>query len=142
MTPPIIETPHGSIIINTPTMKAELKWNPAMFSGPGGGFGGAQSWQGKFSKAQWFVDNEVLRLCEPYIPLRTGMLVMSGILGTNVGEGVVSWIAPYARYQYYSPRKPGSETGPLRGPYWFERMKAVSGTTILAGARRIAGSGK
>jgi hypothetical protein len=138
MTPPIIETPHGSII-NSPTMKATLTWNPAMFSGPGGGTGGAQSWQGRFSAAQWFVDNEVLRLCEPYVPLRTGMLVMSGILGTNVGEGVVSWIAPYAHAQYYGKRAPGSETGPLRGPQWFERMKAVSGPTIIAGARRKAG---
>jgi hypothetical protein len=44
--------------------------------------------------------------------------------------------------QYYSARKPGSQTGPLRGPFWFERMKQVSGKTILAGARHIAGNGK
>lgn len=129
MTPPIIETPRGSIIINSATMKAELKFNPDF----------QPKWQRRYSAAQKFCDSEVLRLCEPYTPLRTGMLVMSSILGTDVGSGTVQWIAPYSRYQYYGKRAPGSETGPLRGPYWFERMKAVSGETIIAGARRIAG---
>ena len=137
MTAPIITTPRGSVIVNTATMKAELVWNPGAFNGGGSGSGG--SWQGRFSAAQRFVDSEVIRLCEPYTPLLTGMLKMSSILGTDIGSGVVSWIAPYARRQYYSPRAPGSQTGPLRGPQWFERMKAVSGPTILAGARKMAG---
>jgi hypothetical protein len=133
MTAPIILTPRGSIIINEATMKAELTWNSGAFNGGGG------SWQGRFSDAQKFVDSEIIRLCEPYTPLLTGMLKMSATLGTVPGEGVVSWIAPYARRQYYSPRAVGSMTGPLRGPFWFERMKAVSGPTIIAGARKIAG---
>ena len=131
MTAPIIDTPRGTIII-TKGGKAELKW--AVDFQP--------KWQGNYSDAQKFVDSEVLRLSEPYTPLLTGMLIKSGTLGTDVGSGTVQWIAPYARRQYYSPRKPGSMTGPLRGPFWFERMKAVSGQTILAGARRIAGRGK
>jgi hypothetical protein len=131
MPPPIINTPRGSIIIQG-GVTAKLEWNPD-FQG---------KWQERYSLAQQFVDSEILRLCEPYVPLRTGMLVMSGILGTFVGSGEVSWIAPYARRQYYSPRKPGSETGLLRGPHWFSRMKAVSGPGIIAGARRIAGGHK
>jgi hypothetical protein len=131
MTTPIIETPRGTIIINKGG-KASLTFDPNF----------QPKWQGHYSDAQKFCDSEVLRLCEPYTPLRTGMMIMSGTLGTDVGSGTVQWIAPYSRRQYYSPRKPGSETGALRGPFWFERMKAVSGQTILAGARRIAGSGK
>jgi hypothetical protein len=143
MASPIIETPKGKIIIDEPNMKAVLTWNPDKFSGSGAGFGGAQSWQGRYTDAQWFVDNEVLARCDKYIPFRTGMLRDSGILGTDVGSGIVQWIAPYARRQYYSPRKPGvtSPGEPLRGPFWFERMKAVSGSTIIAGARKIAGGG-
>jgi hypothetical protein len=130
MTPPVINTPQGSITINE-AGKAELKW-----------FTNFQpKWQGNYSAAQKFCDSEVLRLCEPNTPLRTGMLVKSSILGTDVGSGTVQWIAPYSRAQYFSPRKPGSETGPLRGPFWFERMKVVSGPTIIAGARKIAGAG-
>ena len=129
MTPPRIETPRG-VIARNKAGKAELKWNTDF----------QPRWQGRYSAAQRFVDSEVLRLCEPYTPLLTGMLVKSGTLGTTIGSGEVAWIAPYARYQYYSPRKPGSQTGPLRGPYWFERGKAVWGTQVITGARRIAGS--
>jgi hypothetical protein len=131
MTPPIIQTPRGSIIINEATMKAELIWNP----------GFQPKWQRNYSAAQKFVDSEVLRLCEPYTPMRTGMLIKSSTMGTDVGSGTVQWIAPYSKAQYYGHRKPGSETGPLRGPQWFERMKAVNKDQILSGARRIVGTG-
>ena len=129
MSGPVIETPRGKIIVNEASLKAELIWNPDFKS----------KHQRRFSRAQRFVDSEVLRRSEPYIPLLTGTLIKSGILGTDVGSGEVSWIAPYARKNYYSARKPGSQTGPLRGPHWFERMKQVEGRDIIAGARRIAG---
>ncbi|MBI5954373.1 MAG: capsid protein [Chloroflexi bacterium] len=129
MTPPKIITPRGAII-QTKGGRAKLEWNTTF-----------QRWQGNFSAAQRFVDSEVLRLSEPYIPLLTSMLIKSGILGTNIGSGVVEWIAPYAKAQYFSKRKPGSQTGPLRGPQWFERMKRVHRNRIVAGARRIAGRG-
>jgi hypothetical protein len=131
MTAPIIETPRGTIV-QTANGKAELKFNPDF----------QPKWQGHYTAAQKFVDSEVLRLCEPYTPLLTSMLIKSGTLGTDMGSGTVQWIAPYARAQYYGHRKPGSLTGPLRGPFWFERMKAVHGTKITQGARRIAGQGK
>lgn len=129
MSGPVIETPRGEIFLNKKGTKAKLVWNTNF----------QPKWQESYSRAQKFVDSEVLRLSEPYIPLQTGMLVKSGILGTEIGSGMVEWIAPYAKPQYYSPRKPGSETGPLRGPHWFERMKAVERRNIIDGARRRAG---
>ncbi len=130
MTHPKIETPKGQVIVNG-NGKASLEWN-ANFQ---------PAWQARYSAAQKFVDSEVLRLSEPYIPLRTSMLIKSGILGTEIGSGTVQWIAPYARAQYYSPRAPGSETGHLRGPHWFERMKQIHKDKILEGARRVAAKG-
>lgn len=128
-----IQTPRGSIIVDNKTGKAELKWN-TNFSGV---------WNKRFSESQKFVDSEVLRLCEPFIPLKTGMLIMSGILGTFIGSGTVSWIAPYARYQYYmTNRKTKSETHPLGGSFWFQRMKEIHKSTIIRGARKIAGGSK
>lgn len=121
-----IETPRGKIFI-TPAGKAELVWN-TNFVG---------KWTKKYSEAQKFVDSEVLRLCEPYIPMRTGMLIKSGILGTFIGSGTVSWIAPYAHYQYYLKRKTKSETGPLRGSHWFARMKEVHAWQIIDGAKKM-----
>ena len=126
-----IETPRGAVVI-TKGGKAQLKWNP--------GFGPAVS--KSYSQAQKFVDSEVLRLSSPYIPLRTGMLMKSGQLGTDIGSGLVQWIAPYAAAQYYRPGKAGSITGGLRGPMWFERMKADHGKEIIAGARQRAGGWK
>jgi hypothetical protein len=129
MSGPVIETPRGKVFLTRSGTKAKLEWNTNF----------QPKYQERFTRAQKFVDNEVLRRSEPYIPLLTGMLIKSGILGTVPGRGVVSWIAVYARKNYYSARKPGSQTGPLRGPHWFERMKQVDGRDIVTGARRIAG---
>ena len=82
----------------------------------------------------------MLRYSEPFTPLLTGTLIKSGILGTIIGSGTVSWITPYAKRQYYRGRRPGTQqAGPFRGRYWFERMKAVRGETIVKGAKKFAG---
>ncbi len=130
MTKPTITTPRGVIVI-TDDGEAELKWNTNF----------QPKWQHRYSEAQKFVDSEILRLSEPYTPLLTGMLIKSGILGTEIGSGLVQWIAIYARRQYYRAAKPGTQTGPLRGPQWFARMKAVNGRQIIQTARRLAGAG-
>lgn len=124
-----IETPRGKIVLDA-NGKAQLIWSA----------GFVRSRLKLFSEAQKFVDSEVLRYCEPFIPLLTGTLIKSGILGTVIGSGKVSWITPYAKRQYYRGRRPGTQqAGPLRGRYWFERMKEVRGKTIIKGAKKIAG---
>ncbi|MBS6702638.1 MAG: capsid protein [Clostridiales bacterium] len=126
-----IKTPRGTIIKTKDGTTCKLVWNPNF----------APKRNQQYSRAQKFVDSEVLRLSAPYVPLRTSMLLKSGQLGTDIGSGEVQYIAPYAHKQYYSPRKPGSATGALRGPLWFERMKADHGKEIIAGAKKIAGGG-
>jgi hypothetical protein len=128
MSGPIIETPRGSIYLDAGG-KAVLEFNASF----------RRIWQRRYSEAQKFVDSEILRRSEPYIPLLTGTLIKSGILGTEIGSGLVRWIAPYARRQYYAKRAPGSATGPLRGPFWFQRGKEVWGWQVIAGARKLAG---
>lgn len=128
----VIETPRGTVFHDESGNAAILEWNTDF----------APKWNQRYSKAQKFVDSEVLRLCEPLTPLLTSMLIKSGTLGTEIGSGLVRWIAPYARYQYYLNRKSESETGPERGSYWFQRMKEMHGRKILAGARRMAGGGR
>lgn len=128
---PNIQTPRGQVF-QTKNGKTKLEWNTNF----------QPKWQSRYSRAQRYVDSEVLRLSEPYVPLQTGMLIKSGILGTDVGSGEVQWIAPYAKPQYYLPRKIGTETGALRGSFWFQRMKETHRDRIVSGARRIAGSGK
>lgn len=120
-----ITTPKGSIVI-TKNGKAEIQWNADFASKRNGGF----------TKAQKYVDSEVLRRCSPRVPFQTGTLEKSGKLGTEVGSGVVEYIAPYARVQYYNT----SETrayDPNRGAKWFERMKAAERDDILNGAAKM-----
>lgn len=126
-----IETPRG-VVIQSGKTKARLIWDPQF----------APQANERYDSAQKFLDSEVLRRCGPYVPLRTSMLQKSGILGTVIGSGEVTWIAPYARAQYYRRGRIGSKTGPLRGPLWFERMKADHGAQIINATKRRAGGGK
>lgn len=128
-----ITTPRGTVYIVTlknGRAKAVLEWNP--------GFG--SEYTGNFTRAQRFVDSEVLRFCSSRVPFQTGMLQKSGILGTVIGSGEVQYIAPYSAYQYYGT---GSSRGydANRGGLWFERGKAAERERILQGAMRLAGGG-
>ena len=88
---------------------------------------------------QAFVDSEVIRLMEPYTPQQSGMLIKSATLGTVIGTGEISQIAPYARWQYY--RTDITRTyDPRRGAKWFERMKVDHKGYILKGAAEKAGA--
>jgi len=131
MTAPYINTPRGFVTTNRQG-KAELVWSTNF----------QLKWQGRYTAAQRFVDSEVLRGCAPLIPLRTGMLINSGILGTTIGSGKVSWIAIYSRAQYYLVHRRLASNGETqRGGQWFQRWKEVHGRATIASARRIAGSG-
>lgn len=101
------------------------------FSGPNGNC--RISWSTNFpvrmnqlmTEKQKIIDSEVLRMCSPMVPLRTGTLERSGTLGTLIGSGEVKYIAPYARRQYYNTATTRSYD-PRRGGKWFERMKTAN----------------
>ncbi len=97
----------------------------------------------KGGKAQIFVDSEVLRCCDSYVPFRTGMLKRSGITATVKGSGMVRYNTPYARLNYYSNKgngKEGMNKGGKRGRLWFERMKPDYKDSILNGVKKIVRS--
>jgi hypothetical protein len=97
----------------------------------------------KGGKAQIFVDSEVLRCCDSYVPFRTGMLKRSGITATVKGSGMVRYNTPYARLNYYSNKGNGREgmnKGGKRGRLWFERMKPDYKDSILNGVKKIVRS--
>lgn len=97
-----------------------------------------------FSKTQKYIDSEVVRRSDPYVPFRTGTMKKSGISGTVLGSGEIRYTAPYAEDQYYNNLGRGKEgmnkttgTKGLRGPFFFERMKADHKKEILEGASKI-----
>lgn len=143
----VIQTPRGSVIqykTKNGNIKAKLEWNP--------NFGAEKTQQ--FSRAQKYVDSEVLRMSDPYVPMQSGALKLSGTLATDIGSGEVNWNTPYARCQYYGKLMVGSAPktltntnlqyhgGGKRGAKWFERMKVDHKKDIVAGAARIAGGRK
>ena len=90
-------------------------------------------------RVQRVVDQEVLRLCNPYVPHDKGDLIMSGTIHTKIGTGEVIYRTPYARRWYYRPAK--FRGAPKRGNYWFERMKKEGGKDkILRAAAATAGA--
>lgn len=123
-----------------------------------------------YGKVQKFIDNEVIRQCEPYVPADTTILSTSAYGATDIGSGRVKYPGPYAHYQYmgeiYGPNIPmkiggeqtfrsqpgqkkqptgrpiqySKEVHPLAGSFWLERMKADHKDDILEGARKVAGA--
>lgn len=74
--------------------------------------------------AELFLANEVERSCDPYIPVQTGTLKNTKRIIQTANGTALKYTQPYARRQYYNGREPGgSNYGPLRGRYWFERAK-------------------
>ena len=92
----------------------------------------------KGGKVQKAVDSEVLRRSDPYVPMDTGFLKKSGVLGTKIGSGEVVYNAVYANKNYYrnaGKGKQGTAKGGLRGKFWFERMKLDRRGEILQAAK-------
>lgn len=97
---------------------------------------------------QKLVDSEVLRRCDPYVPMLTGNLKRSGITGTVIGSGLVTWKCVYAHKQYYNNAGRGRQGTTkhnshnykcIRGKLWFERMKTDHGDEIIKMAKERAG---
>ena len=93
----------------------------------------------KGGRVQKFIDSEVIRLCDPLVPVRSHVLRESATKSTKIGSGLVVYDTPYARRQYYE--NTGRWQQGQRGKLWFERMKARHRENILRGAKKIA-SGK
>lgn len=113
----VVTTPQGSVIqVKTVNGKiqARIEWSPD--------FGARRS--ARFNTAQARFDSEVMRLMEPYMQMVTGAMIMSMRVSSTPGTGEVIVNTPYARKVYRSKSPVGRPTGQLRGPFYFERMKA------------------
>lgn len=92
------------------------------------------------ARAQKYLDNAVLKDTDKYVPMRTGVLKKSGILGTRIGSGLIEYAAPYAKKMYYGVTIHFSKSRhPLAQAMWFEASKAVNKAQWLREVRRIAG---
>lgn len=72
--------------------------------------------------AQLYFSTAVRRLCDPYVPMRVGMLKNTA----EVFKDHIDYVQPYARRQYYENGGEG-----IRGKRWDERMKAARGPDLV-----------
>ena len=99
----------------------------------------------KGGRVQKFIDSEVLRHVDKYVPMRSGFLKNCAKLASVIGSGIIRYTAPYAKSNYYSNRgfgTQGTAQNGLRGRLWFERMKTACRDIIIEGAARMAGGGR
>lgn len=86
----------------------------------------------KIHRTQLYIDSEILRHSEPYVPMKTGSLKRSGITGTRIGTGVIKYTAPYAKRQYFAGKASGQ-----RGRKWVKKMWISHGKHIIKNANKI-----
>jgi len=99
----------------------------------------ASRFSGNASRAQKWLDSEILKDSAPYVPRITGALEHSGIDGTVIGSGLIVYNSPYARKQYYGYFKHSTQAHPQASREWFEVAKATRKTAWIRGAKRIGG---
>ena len=84
----------------------------------------------RYEIAQKALDTQVLKDSTPYVPMRDGNLMRSGINGTKPGSGKVIWNAVYARQMYYGHSYRFSKNKhPQACAQWFEKAKATKKET-------------
>lgn len=112
----------------------------------------------QFEQAQWYLGNQVLHDCKPFMPHRTGSQQQRSMV-LREGREVV-FPGPYARFQYMGKVMVDPETGspwaragvqkvvtdrPLTygagGPKWFDAAKRAHGEAWIAEVKRIGGGG-
>ncbi|MGE7864531.1 minor capsid protein [Bacillus mobilis] len=77
-------------------------------------------------KAQFALDQQVLKDSNYYIPKDTGELERSSIRFSRPGEGHIEWNTPYARRLYWNPQYNFStDTNVNAQGLWFEAAKAA-----------------
>lgn len=121
--------------------------------------------------AQKFFANEIVKLSDPYVPFKQGVLKNTVVISPDATY--IEYVAPYARYHWYGKlmvdpiTKKGaffspdygfwSRKGvpkeltdrdmsyigaPQRGPKWVERMWQSDGKQICASVERLINDGR
>lgn len=103
------------------------------------------------NRAQVYLASEVKRLCDPYVPMQSGVLKNTAVVAPDGSS--VTYIQPYAHYQYYGKvmagRAPKQYTGEdltysgggMRGAQWDKRMMADKSRELVNNLERFIGGG-
>lgn len=95
---------------------------------------------GDIEAAQKWLDNEILKDCDPYVPVDSFRMRDSGQANTTLGSGKILFRTPYVRPQYYrSDYNHGRDNHPQASAMWFEKAKATRRDHWLRGFKQMAG---
>lgn len=80
-----------------------------------------------------FCTNTCYKHMDKYVPYDTGMLRINAVM--NTGGGEITYLQPYARYQYYGVRADGTHevknyTTPGTGKYWDRLMVSAEADVV------------
>ncbi|EUJ27322.1 minor capsid protein [Listeria cornellensis] len=96
----------------------------------------------RVGKAQFALDNQVLKDSNYFAPEDTKATQDSALIHSKIGEGELAWVTPYVRQIYYNPQYNFSkDKNPNASGLWFEVAKArflsdwVRVANVAAGGR-------
>lgn len=90
-------------------------------------------------EAQVYLDNEVIKDTDPYVPADSLDLARSALSDSNIGEGKVIYGEGYAGAQYYSKPHKSKDMHPMAQQQWFEESKSVNKKKWIQGVKVIGG---
>lgn len=96
---------------------------------------------GSDNRARIFLANEVARLSDPYVPMRSSALKNTRVIAPDGRQ--IRYIQPYAKIQYRgmtASGKPFRYNGaPMRGREWDKRMMADHGKDVERSMAKFVG---
>lgn len=92
----------------------------------------------RLKKDQSKLDLQVIKDSNLFCPFAEGILQSSALMNTVLGSGVVRWVTPYARRQYYELPNKSKDKNPNARIKWFEEAKARyrDDWLMIAGGKR------
>lgn len=76
-------------------------------------------------RAQFILDEQILKDSNFYAPQDTGELIRSSLRMSLIGQGKLIWDTAYSRRLYYNPQYDFSkDKNPNAGGLWFEMAKS------------------
>ncbi len=89
-------------------------------------------------RVQTMLNNEILRISDPFVPFDTGNLKNKGAIEPS--NTAISYDTPYARRMWYGDNF-NFQGAPIRGSRWVERAWAIDGNEVISNINRAIRNG-
>lgn len=94
---------------------------------------------GQWEKVLPALTQEILNDCNQYVKWDNGILAMSSQTHTDFKKGVMRWVTPYARRQYWEIKTAYRDTNPKATWKWVHAAKAERESTWIRQAAVLMG---